>query len=48
MHPEISLALPSQYIQNSGSSSGKKEYETNHKPGSKIRNEEHWKWNIAR
>ncbi|XP_044890037.1 uncharacterized protein LOC123379195 isoform X10 [Felis catus] len=45
---EILLALPSKYIQNLGSSSGKRNIRPTIKLGSTSRNEEHWKWNQAR
>ncbi|XP_044890034.1 uncharacterized protein LOC123379195 isoform X7 [Felis catus] len=44
---EILLALPSKYIQNLGSSSGKRNIRPTIKLGSTSRNEEHWKWNQA-
>ncbi|XP_053071381.1 uncharacterized protein LOC113595080 isoform X3 [Acinonyx jubatus] len=45
---ESLLALPSKYIQNLGSSSGKRNIRPTIKLGSTSRNEEHWKWNQAR
>ncbi|XP_058568316.1 uncharacterized protein LOC131501885 isoform X1 [Neofelis nebulosa] len=44
---EILLALPSKYIQNLGSSSGKRNIRPTIKLGSTSRNEGHWKWNQA-